>query len=554
MPRTRLASRTLLVTGCLLAGLSGSSVHAKSLAGRVLDVEQDGLYIDLGRRNGLALSDEITILVGKQQRRRGRVVALYRRGARVVLSGDGVLPRTGDRVRATGRAASAAKPTPPRVKQLPTPRTDEQIDWSELESNDAPWVAYRASAQAPARAATAGNRAVFRVYYGGAFNLSDLAQRHYQQIAISSDLDLPSLAGGYLSYSHRLRLQFDIAGDKDVRPYSAGRPVLRVHRLRAGLHLGPFAAQLGRFLPMPLAEAPLIDGGAAQARIGRLVTVGAFGGLQPGALNLRPAAEASAFGAFVALDGGTSWRYRAAVAVLGSTFDGAIDRRAAALEGSLVGPTTSIYTRGTLELFAADNAFGRSTVSLSAASVDLESKATDWLRLRGRFDYFRLTPTRELLELLPEDIFNLPATLSARGGAIFELSSWDLAAEFGVEQQSQQPMTFWSELSSGLNGLFGEADRLQLSALFAASLPLYNVGGGIDYRFAIGERSSASLRYALYRGIYRDEVASTAWSHYASATLDTHLASRLMLGTECAFETSTTHRLLLVLATLSYRL
>lgn len=168
-------------------------------------------------------------------------------------------------------------------------------------------------------------------------------ERQYHQLGLRSDLDIPSLLDGRLNYQHRVRLRTDFAPDLDMRPFEVSRSMVRIYPMQLGFQLGGWRGAVGRTLVgMPGASLPgagLTDGVNVRTGVAEGVQVGAWAGAAPRINDIRPAGGALSFGVYSSMRRELRNRNRTRLALdsglLGTTFDGALDRRAVSLRASV---------------------------------------------------------------------------------------------------------------------------------------------------------------------------------------------------------------------------
>jgi hypothetical protein len=199
-------------------------------------------------------------------------------------------------------------------------------------------------------------------------------------------------------------LQGWAAADLATRVGASTRPFLVGRELLASITLGSFYGGLGR---MRYAASTLgtLDGVRVASGIGDGFTLGAFGGLLPNPLSGAPSLDAQRFGVEARYSRpDLDLRPEAALVASGSTFGGRLDeRRLSGLVSVYPGPSR---VGGYFEVsnFDPQNAWGASTVELTAAGADQSVRFGDF-ELGARIDVRQPERSRWLATFLPASWF-----------------------------------------------------------------------------------------------------------------------------------------------------
>jgi hypothetical protein len=224
---------------------------------------------------------------------------------------------------------------------------------------------------------------------------------HAEPFAAPVALDLDASLQGWAS------------ADLATRVGASTRPLLYVRELLASYTLGTFYGGFGR---MRYAASTLgtLDGVRVASGIGDGFTLGAFGGLLPNPLSGAASIDAQRFGVEARYSRpDVNLRPEAALVVHGSTFGGSLDeRRLSGLVSLYPGPSR---VGGYFEVsnFDPNNAWGASTVELTAAGVDQSVRIGNF-EFGARLDVRQPERSRWLATFLPASWFctTVPAPAS----------------------------------------------------------------------------------------------------------------------------------------------
>jgi hypothetical protein len=531
------------------------------VTGKVVQLTIAGVYVNLGSRFGLRVGDEVQVRMPDHSWATQKISAVGARHAFVKVAPDSLPPR-GSPARARWRTVAPVKPEPTPGVALDPPEPLDRLAarWKGVDRARPELVEYHAPPRARSPRGRGGLRGALRLEYLGLLNLASDEPRHYNQLGLSSTLEVPRLLADWLDYAHHLRVRFHLARDLDARPFSRSRPELLVHRLRLGLHLDRVHGQIGRLVGGPLPDASVVDGASVRAKLTPSLHVGAFGGLLPRSDDLRPDVDGAHFGAYAALrlDGQSGWTAAADAGILGSTWQGELDRRALSARAALDGPRLSLAAHAVVDLYGSDHPRRSSGAALSQLSVLAEGKAAGWLHLGARFDRYLFVPSLESLATYP-DYIDGRATSSARGHADVQLGArTTLGVQGGWDRQDSrdeapESWTAWGELMLRLRGLLGGDEQLRLAALTYHGALLAGHGGRLVYLQPLSDWLSLSLDYALHRDRYAGIDGSAVWRHDAALGGEATYG-RWLLTTEARLVTSDEERLLQLLAVLAFQL
>lgn len=532
----------------------GRGVRRKGdqLIGRVVEVTEQRVYVNMGTVHGLRKGDALTISLPGRKHLNLPVSAVSRRSAVAELANGAVLPQRGALVRAKWRRTERPKKMA-KAKPAPRPESLETMEsrWRGVDRK-LPYVP-RPRVLGPDQrvAKSTPVHGTLRFEYLGLLNLRSTTQENFHQVALYSDLEVPRLWIDGLDYAHRFRLRWQMAKDRDSRPFRDSRAVPLVYQARLGLTRGRFRAELGRTVGAALPDVGMIDGANVRVRLARSVYVGGFGGMAPRPDDLRPTTDASQFGAYTALRWASPGRSRAPwsvaidTGVVGSTWQGAVDRKALTTRAVFDSDHFSIDSQAVLDLYGSDHPLHRPTVDLSLLGVGAELRATRWLAAGVRFDRYRFVPTREILATFPQDFLDQPAANSLRGFVDLRLGkTWSLGGQGGWDFAGGETWAGWGELTMRAGGLLGDDDSLQLAALVNQGNLLDGYGGRIAYVRSILDSWSISASYGLHRDSYHHAVGGSSWRHYGSAGTDVFLGRHWSAGAVAQLQLSDQERVL----------
>jgi hypothetical protein len=351
----------LLLAAALLAVVAGAAHAApaqKKIAVKVVEIAGERAYLEPGAAAGLRPGQVVTI-----RGKKWRVVDVTDGHAAVELAAGGGLAE-GDK----GSAMVAAEPAPPAPLPAPTPLDRFAGKW--------PDARHPADTQTPRRVPLG------RARPPGAMRLA-VVERGMIIWPVGEDAPGPVVTlelGARASFTpwreRPLALDADVSAlvwlGEGLGGPDATHPAVRVRelRLRWGGPYQPRAA-VGR-LRWAAASVGLLDGARVGLPVGGGVSIAAFGGLVPDAIDGRPSTDAARFGVELAIDRPRSpWQPRATLTVHGSTWMGSLDERRLSV--------TAAVTRGPLDLsgyaevssFPADTPWGGEPVELTAGGADV---------------------------------------------------------------------------------------------------------------------------------------------------------------------------------------
>ncbi len=555
------ALRIGIAAAVALAAVAAPASGEERVEGVVVQVTATEVYVSVGARVGVRAGDVVDIDVGRAALVQLRVVEVGPKSARAALPGDAPIPAVGARV-------SAAKGPPPkkrrrgRVIKLKAPRTAAAMAarWDGLDTTRPSRIAYAgAGGMGPgAREPGADVSGTVAIDYLGVVDVGgDGGLAPYHRVGLRSDLDVVGAMGGWLGYSHRLRLRLDIASDLDDREFAAARNTLYVYRMRASLDSHGIHAEIGRTHAAPLPGASLIDGATARHRVSEHVYVGAFGGLAPVITDLGLTADATRFGAYASLRYGArragGWRLAADGGVIGTTFEGAVDRRALAARATLSDRDRWVHGQAVVDFFAADHPADRPAADPSVLVLDAGARLTPWLRASARFDHFRAARTREALAALPPEYASALAFSSVRG-------SVDLSLPRGLRLGA---FAGWRRPTDGASALWTGADVRAGSLLLGNDVLSVGVDGAfgtfqdagaatLRYTLPVHARADVTARYRLVLYRYGDEN-QRLFSHAPSLGVDAAIGWGVRAGLDVDAYIGDEERVVTGLATAAFR-
>ncbi|MCC6747119.1 MAG: hypothetical protein IT371_05625 [Deltaproteobacteria bacterium] len=515
-PRAVVVAALLLCAGFSLLGASRASARkprpreaAGLLVGKVVQVTASDVYLNLGARQGLRPGQSVELTLADGGTVTLKLADVWAKGARASLPRGPRLPARGNRVTAEvlGPVASAGPPKLP-VKRLPAslPAAALAAKWEGVELDPPKRVPYRLApvSSAEGKSGERRIRGSVRLEYAGLLDLGSAPQANYHQFGLYSDLDVPRLGVDWLDYSHRLRVRYQLAKDLDARPYQGARPIPMVYRLRLGLETGRFRAEVGRTAGGPLPEAGVVDGGTARARVTDWLAVGAFGGLAPKLLTLYPGLEATRFGGYLSARLASPprknpWSLSADVGFVGSTYRGALDRKAVSAQVAFDLRTLSLYALATVDLYGGAHPASLGAVDLTEAVAELAADATSWLHLGLRYDRYRYVPSREALDLLPGDVTRQDPVNAVR--AFFDLrlpKQLVVSVQAGFDRQGGDSWGLWGEAALRASALLAADDQLHLAFLTQQGSTLTSYGGRLRYDLPLASWLSLGGGYALH--------------------------------------------------------
>ncbi len=289
----------LLAALCCL-GLAGAATAASVSGLAAARGRASEVYLKLGRSEKVAVGAEVSGGTGRRTWRL-KVVEVVGRRARATL--------------VTGRAPRVGE-----VAGLPgggTPRASAEAPADDPWATGAPQVG---RAVAPAEAAAwdrlrQGERRLIPSKRGrrlqsqdtgvkGDLTLVGVALRDLRGLkswtfaSLRSRLDVASVAGTPLSWSHDLRLRADGIGTREGNGQGGARArrLLAVRRARLGWRAGWGELGLGRLVMATGASGRLVDGASATVNLGERGTVSVWAGAAPDPVSLALTLDAARFG------------------------------------------------------------------------------------------------------------------------------------------------------------------------------------------------------------------------------------------------------------------
>lgn len=539
----RIAS--ILVAGAVLLGPAQrapaspeTEPAAQRVSGRVVAVTATEVYVDFGAADGVKVGDALDLSIGREVISL-EIVDAAPHSARAMLPAGVLPPRVGDAASALARPP-AARPLP-KVRQAapPDPPAVVAARWRGVDLGRPRRIGFRGAGSASERSArqsTPAVRGTLAADYLGVYDLRDPAGAYYHRIQVRSNLDAAPPALQWLDYSHRLRLRLDFEPGGPLR-FPGSRDALLVYRLRTGLTGGGLRAEIGRTDAAPIPGAGMVDGASVRYQVATGVYVGGFGGASPRLLDLAPTIDGYRFGAYTALRqtigrGRDRWRLSADLGLVGTTFDGSIDRRALGIRTAAANGRAWVTARALLDFYPADHPAGRPSMDLSTATIDVGARWGERLRLSGGFDHFRAERTREALAVLPADYLATAGFSSTRGSLSLDLPrGLDLRLRAGYRWQAANVDTLWFGGGVSKHALLLGDDRLWLGAdgFFGG----YQDGGSghIGYALPLHPRVDVDAHYRI-AGYRYDDENQRLWRHWVGLGLDAWPRSRVTLQLE----------------------
>lgn len=505
-------------------------VRAGRVHGTVVQVTAQAVFVDFGASHGVRVGDRVTVDVGRQALE-VPVLDVWQSGARCRLDSDQPIPRVG------ASANAATQPVPKRRRRtgrrLSKPRPLEQLlaSWQGVSRERPALIIHGRDREGGAATDERDERAsgALALEYVLLLDASgDRPDRQFHQLALRSDLDIPSLWGGRLDYQHRVRLRSDVASDLISRPFFDSRSLLRIYRLRARLHLGAFTSDVGRTpAGVPGAALPgagLIDGINVRSAVARGVHVGAWAGAMPRLTDLRPAGGALGFGVYSSLRRQLKNRKRTRITAdggfLATVFDGQLDRRALSLRASISEPDRWLHGQ-----FVADiGAETRPAVEPSLVFLDAGARLPGGVRATVRFDHVRSVRTAEALSELPPGYLSTVAFTAVRAGADLRLTGGLYAsARAGWRLSAEGASSMTSSASLRAHGLWLADDHISLGLDGALGSYIDGAAARINYTLPVHRRVDLGAGYRIYGYRYGGEN-QRLFRHQPSLSLDGRLS------------------------------
>jgi len=463
------SQRTELVGSLLAVLLLAATTRAE---GRGLDcvvtyVAADGVYVDAGSAQGVAAGLTGTLYRGAKELGRVEVVAASRSSARVrLVDRPAELPRAGDRVRLEIPDAATAE-KPPADESTPDEGRDAARPGATNDDTFEPMLEKFARL-----AETSGPRNIFH----GSARIRELLHRDaehdldYSTALFGTSGSLERIGGtpwalrwfGNLSY--RSGSAFDDSDLKGER--------LDVYELSFARKLdGGGLLKLLRFLPTQLPAAGYLDGLQWEQPSGDTWRLGVLAGLKPDRLDLAPSTKEPTAAAYATWDSG---RQSGTVGLLGSLFEGELDRTALLIDHSLL-PTPGVTLLTSAEVdFDVGAGVARSGTRLTRFDFSGRAQVTAPLALRaGVHHYERLDnrAERDAIGSVDPALFDTGYWRYSVGGDWYVVPTFSLDGEVAVIRPSEQ--------DSGLHWRAG-ATYLDAFGVRGASLgvSVYNLANG----------------------------------------------------------------------------
>ena len=536
------ASAIILVTAIAPQHiLADENASAGVVTGSVVSITATEIYIDIGLKQGVRVDDLVQISTKTGNPISVELNDVWAEGARAHLAANQIYPIIGARVTVTIPGGRAPKPdATPRPLPLPLSAQTMAPRWDGVDLHRHQRVSFRPATTHeviptdPEELRVHGTVGIESVALWNP--LSKLAL--YNQFSLRSDLDIGGIGGPWgsqIDYSHRLRLRYDLATDISSRRFTRSRHLARIRRLRVGFTRGGLHADIGRSGTVPVPDVGIIDGVAIRHRLREsdsgFLDVGAWAGARPRIDDLYPTVSALGFGVFSAfrknLDQAKQRDLAIDVGLIGSTYDGQLDRRALAVAGSLTEPKRWVHTQVVLDLNRPQSDPSRPSVEPTSFFVDIGSRLTRNIRASARIDHVRSLRTAEALAQLPIGYLSTAAFSSVRGTVSWQLrrglsvdsrAGWRLAAEGSS--------SLWSSASVRASGIFFGDDHASIS--IDGSLGHYIDGASVRTRYSLplfdNFDVTAGYRFHGYR--YGGENARL-WMHQPSLSLESSLPASL---------------------------
>ena len=561
--------RTFILSVAALLASAAAPVRASPpsearVHGQVVAVTGTEVYVDFGAAAGVRVGDALFLAIGSEEVTFD-IVDVAPRSARAALPAGVLPPRVGDAASAIARPVAAPTLT---ADEPEPPDTPENIAarWRGVDLGRPRRVAFGGDAK-PAGAAVAGTPAMrgdIAVDYLGIYDLRGIADEReplgptYHRVQVRSSLDVAPPSMDWLDYSHRLRLRLDFEPGAPLR-FPGSRDALLVYRLRAGLTSSVLHAELGRTNAAPIPGASLVDGASVRYRVASGAYLGGFGGASPHLLDLAPALDGYRFGVYTSLrralgHDADRWRLSADLGFVGTTFDGAIDRRALGVRAAASTSRAWVSARALLDFYPADHPAARPSVELSTGTANASVRWGDCVRVSAGFDHYRTERTREALAVLPADYLEATGFSSARGHLSVELArGLALDLRSGYRWQAADADSFWFGGGMHKSALVLRDDRLWFGG--DGYFGRYQDGGSgyVGYAFPIHPRLDIDARYRL-AGYRYGEENQHLWRHWVQLGADAWLRRRLTLQVEADAHFGDEDRVLTTFASMRYRL
>lgn len=501
--------------------------------GRVIQVTAREVFVDFGGSHGIK-SGELVLIDVAGQAIELPVLDVWDAGARCRLGPDQPIPKVG--APASAAVRELVKPRKKRFRQRrlakPRPLDDLLARWTGLSLERPSLVAYgESSGMESDDGRDPRVHGMFALEYVGLVDpRPGQLDKQYHQMALRSDLDVPSIMGGRFDYQHRLRLRYDLAPDLDTRPFARSRSLIRIYRMRLGFNLGGFQGAIGRTMAgasgAALPGVGVIDGVNVRRSVAEGVQVGAWAGAAPRISDLRPLGGALGFGAYGSLRRQLDNRKRTRIGVdggfLGTTFDGQLDRRAVSVRASVTERDRWVHGQMILDI-GADT---RPTVEPSLAFIDAGARLTRSVRATVRFDHVRSVRTAEAMSELPPEYLSTVAFTAVRAGASVRIArGLHAAARAGWRMTAEGAGSLTSSASVRARGVWLADDRVSVGIDGAVGTYIDGAAARASYTLPLHRHIDVSAGYRFYGYRYGGEN-QRLYRHQPSLSLDGRLLNR----------------------------
>jgi len=410
-----LAPLALAVPLSIAAGAS-TAAAADPATTRVTYLAGGSVYLEAGRRNGLAEGDTLEVLGGG--RRVSRLVVRYLSVRRAVCDtlGASRMPAVGDMVRFRPHPVTKADQADEArtAVGVPADTTAERGATSRAASPEA--------AVSPAPDARRASRLRGRI--GARYLAVDPGGgAGYSQPALELKLDGVNVGGAPID------LAVDVRGRRTF--HGAAGPAddgeARVYRMAVGVHDGPSRRRLtlGRQLSSALATVSLFDGALLEFA-GERWGAGLFSGAEPDPASWRPSGDILQHGAFVTRrDRAGARRWSVTAGGVASFDHGQVNRQYAFAQASWLDPTLSLFWSEELDFNTGwKRTLGEPLVSFTNTFFSARKRVSRELSVHAGYDNrrnVRLYRDRETPETEFDDRHRQGAWLGLSAGPIRHL-------------------------------------------------------------------------------------------------------------------------------------
>jgi hypothetical protein len=347
-------------------------VAMREVSGRVLQIAQETVYIDLGLNQGVEVDQVLRILRRGDEVGRVQVVRVSASFSACVAESAGIVPTRGDHV--VGLVALSAPdttPVPDTTAAIPSGTNADVTEKSVRITEDH-------------RTQFSGKVALRHVF------LDDRSEsnRDVRQSSALLDIEADQIQGAPISFSLRMR----------GHHYGSGidrQPSVRLYDLEFRVGSDRYAAAVGRLNPPSISGVGEFDGMHVSGRIGRNTHTGIFAGFQPEARGsaFQTRIRRAGLYASYAADLSQPLTQRATVAFVGEYDRSAIGREYLYLQyNARWGRTFSIYQQAEVDLDRSNHSETMAPVQLSNALIGFRYYPSRMFSFSAGYDARRFVP------------------------------------------------------------------------------------------------------------------------------------------------------------------